>query len=268
MDGFTTELERARQAGVSPHENLPFMFEPKRRNGQAVLLIHGFCASPYEMRPIGELLCNCGYLVLGVRLEGHGSNPDDLRNRSWQEWLESVERGFSILEKAGLPISLIGQSTGALLGLSLSHRKKIERMILLSPFLKLRHPLSGIAGLLKHLIPFQHRQLPTPQSLHYYERRPLAGIEQVGLLRDEIVPLLSEIDVPTLVLSAAGDQTVAVETGNNLYEKLGSPHKEFHLFSSAVPHVLSTDENPQFDETCRFIEEFLAKTEQPQETDS
>jgi carboxylesterase len=261
MMGFAAELERARGEGVTHPENLPFLFEPKRPNGKALLLVHGFGASPYEMRLIGDLLCTRGYLILGARLAGHGTNPEDLRRCQWQDWFDSVERCYTILQESGLPISLIGQSTGALLSLLLAHQRKVERLILLSPFLKLKHPLASVTGLLKHLIPFQQRQLPHPERLHYYERRPLGGIEQIGQLRDKIVHILPQVKIPTLLLAAEGDQTVAKGTGFMLFEKLGSSDKEFHLFGPEVPHVLSTIENPEFDKTCHFIENFLLKND-------
>ncbi len=260
MTTFTREVERAQQAGVTHPENLPFLFEPQQTNGHSVLLVHGFGASPYEMRPVGESLCQSGYLTLGARLEGHGTSPEDLVNCRWQDWLASIMRSYEILEERGLPIALIGQSTGALLSLVLADRQKISRQILLSPLLKLRHPLAGLAGWLKYLIPFQQRQLANPQCHHYYERRPLAGIEQIGLLRDEVEPILARLVVPTLLLAAAGDRTVAPGSGRELFLKLGSRSKKFHRFGAEVPHVLSTDENPRFDETCRLIEDFLAVT--------
>jgi len=259
MTGFTTELARAKREGVTHPENLPFLFEPQKPNGKALLLIHGFAASPYEMRPLGERLCSRGYLALGVRLAGHGTTPEDLRSCRWQDWFKSAERGYSILQGSDLPISLIGQSTGSLLALALTQQKDLESLVLLSPFLKLRHPLAEYIGLLKYLFPFQKRQLPHPENLHYYERRPLAGIAQILRLRDKITPLLSQLEAPTLVLSAAGDQTVASGSGLKLFKKLGGSHKEFHLFGPDVPHVLSTKENPEWSSACRMIEDFLAK---------
>ncbi len=261
MTGLTAELEQAKQDGVSHPENLPFLFKPKQPNGKAVLLIHGFSASPYEMRPLGNLLCAQGYLALGVRLAGHGTSPEDLRICRWQDWFNSVERCYSNLQEAGLPISVVGQSTGALLALALVQHREVERLVLLSPFLKLGHPLARFVGLIKHFIPFQYRQLPQPQPQHYYERRPLASIEQIGKLRNEVEPGLSRIRVPTLVLAAEGDRTVACGTGQALFERLVSPHKEFHLFGHEVPHVLSTSENPKFAETYDLIEGFLSNQE-------
>lgn len=261
MDGIAEEIQRARQAGVTHPGNLPFLLEPENPNGQAVLLIHGFCASPYEMRPVAEYLCAQGFLTLGVRLAGHGSTPEDLRNRSWRGWLLSLERGYKILETSGNPVSLVAQSTGALLGLTFSREKIFAKAVLLSPFLQLRHPLAKYAGILKHIIPFQQRQLNEPYRHHYYERRPLAGVEQIGRLLKELKPSLKEITTPTLILAAAGDQTVAPGTAQSLFHQLGGTKNEFHLYGSEVPHVLSTPENPCLADCLQRISMFLSEKE-------
>ncbi|WP_020677187.1 alpha/beta hydrolase [Geopsychrobacter electrodiphilus] len=254
---FTSELERAQHEGVGHRENLPFLFEPDKTNGKALLLIHGFSGTPYEMRALGEFLCARGYVTLGVRLDGHGTTPEDLSRYRWQDWLQTLERGYAILQKTGMPISLVGQSTGALLGLALSRHKPLSRLVLLSPFLSLKHPLARFSRFLKYLIPFQQRTLPPLQQLHYYERRPLAGIEQILRLRNELKPTLKRIMLPTLILAAEGDQTVARDSALTLFHLLGSPQKEFHLFGPQSPHVLSTDENPEFEAVYAMTAAFL-----------
>ena len=45
---------------------------------KGILLIHGFPASPAEMKPLGESLHDHGHTVYGVRLKGHGTSPYDM----------------------------------------------------------------------------------------------------------------------------------------------------------------------------------------------
>ena len=62
----------------------PYFLKPKQPNGCGVLLVHGFLASPAEVRGFGERLVSEGYTVIGVRLKGHGTSPWDLRSTSWK----------------------------------------------------------------------------------------------------------------------------------------------------------------------------------------
>ncbi len=257
MYSFAAELRRAEEEGTFPAENLPFLLEPQQANGKAVLLIHGFSASPQEMRPLGSRLCELGYLTLGIRLAGHGTSPEELRRYQWQDWYRSVLRGYEILHATGLPVDMVAQSTGALLGLELAANKPLHRAALLSPFLKLYHPLGRFAGWLKHLIPYQQRDVAAGQSRYHYARRPLSGIEQILLLARHVEPRLPRIKTPTLVLTAQEDRTVDSESGHLLFTRLGSSEKKFHRFGPPAPHDLSSDENPFFDETFARIRDFL-----------
>ena len=176
MIAFEQELHSAKQAGVSHPENLPFLLQPQIPNGQSALLVHGFCASPREMRSLGEQLCHHGFTVLGVRLPGHGTSPADLAIRRAEEWLTAVEHGYQILKHLKLPICAVGLSTGALLLLQLARLQPLTKLVLLSPFLKLKHPLANFAGLLSYLTPYQKRQLPAAEQPFYYQYRPLKGV--------------------------------------------------------------------------------------------
>lgn len=250
-------LEEAEAAGVDHEGNLPFLLSPRRANGRAALLIHGFSASPYEMRPLAEHLAEQGYLALGVRLAGHGTRPEDLQKCRWQDWYMSAYRAYELLSEANLPVDLVAQSTGALIGLELSLRKTFRRAALLSPFLRLHHPLGHFAGWLKHLIPFQERTLSNAEVDFYYQRRPLAAVEQIVALAEHLKPQLPLITLPTLVLSAEADLTVSSPSGRRLYALLGSPEKSFCRFGPPANHNLSDSANPVFSEVRDKVQSFL-----------
>jgi len=60
----------------------PFFFEG---GPTGCLLIHGFSSSPPEMRLMGEYLAGKGLTVLGVRLAGHGTSPEDMATTAWRD---------------------------------------------------------------------------------------------------------------------------------------------------------------------------------------
>jgi len=63
--------------------------------------------------------------------------------------------------------------------------------------------------------------------------------------------------VPTIVLSAQGDQTIAHKSAWELYRLLGSKAKSFHQYGPNVPHVLTTADNPHLEDTLARISGFL-----------
>jgi carboxylesterase len=258
MQSIDREIDLARSAGVSHPDNYPFLITPANPNHQGVLLVHGFSSSPREMRALAEHLADLNFTVMGVRLPGHGTTPEDLAGRRLKEWRATLERAYQLLRQKELQVSAVGLSTGALLVLQLSLVHQLGRLVLLSPYLQLKHPLAPLAGVLSHIIPFWHHRIKSSDRPFYYQRRPLKGIAQINRLRWQIKKQLPRISTPTLVLAAEGDQTIRPGTAEQLFERLGSPAKEYYCYGTDVPHVLTAAENPRQQDVFQRTANFLA----------
>jgi carboxylesterase len=257
------EVEQSRREGVGNDGNLPFLLQPDGAARAGVLLVHGFTASPWEMRSFGAALAAEGYLALGVRLPGHGTTPEDLVHRRYEEWLAAVARGYDLLAERGLRCYGVGMSTGALLLLALSASRQLQGMVLLAPFLTMRHTLAPVTVLLRFFRRFQHRDIEESLADYYYDRRPVNGIYQLNRLTRKIRSILPAVNDPALVVSSMGDETVRPESAHELFRRLGSRHKEYHCFGPEVPHILTTPENPRWQETLRLTLDFLTGLEPP-----
>ncbi len=122
-DYLLKERQLALAEGVGAAENLPFFLAPDGA-GAAVLLVHGFSATPWEMRSLAEHLCARGYACLAVRLPGHGTTPEDLAKRRWEEWLACAADGYDHLAGRFARVYAAGLSTGALLLLALARVRR------------------------------------------------------------------------------------------------------------------------------------------------
>ncbi|MCK5826299.1 MAG: alpha/beta fold hydrolase [Desulfuromusa sp.] len=257
MQWFEQEKKLAHDEGVSHPDNFPFFLVPEDPNGQALLLIHGFSAAPREMLSLGKFLQKNNFTVYGTRLPGHGTQPEDLLNRKAEEWQETVSRGYQSLLKMDLNVSVAGSSTGALLALTLALEQQPDKLILLSPFLRLKHILAPFAGLLSYLISYQDKTIPEAESPFYYQRRPLKGIAQINRLCKQLHGHLGEITTPSLILTSTGDATIAAGTAAVIFHQLGSSNKKLHRYGDEVPHVLTTSENPLRDDVFQRCISFL-----------
>ncbi len=260
MEWFEQEVKKAHNQGVSHSGNLPYFLSPKNSNGQAVLLIHGFGASPWEMRPLGDHLQQNNFTVFGARLPGHGTTPADLATRSAKEWLATVEQNYQSLIKMDYTVTIAGLSTGALLTLKLALQHQPNKIILLSPFLKLQHQLAPFAQLLSYIIPYQNKTIPFAEQPFYYQQRPLKGIAQINGLCKQLSNKLSTIQTPCLTLASTGDATIAKGTANKVHTQLGSNHKQFYQYGDNVPHVLTSDQNPCQQDVLRRCIDFITTT--------
>ncbi|MCM2265671.1 MAG: alpha/beta fold hydrolase [Desulfuromonadales bacterium] len=259
MELLTEERERSRQAGVR-EDDLPFVSAPAGATA-AVLLVHGFSATPWEMRPLAAELGARGFACLAVRLPGHGTTPEDLAARRWEEWLGAVIHGHDLLASRFSRIYGAGLSTGTLLLLALARQRRPAGLVLLSPYLRLRHRLAPYAGWLRYLKPYQERPLSENEANHYYQRRPLAGVHQINRLLRDLAPRLAEITLPVLAIHGEGDQTIDIDSGRILVERLGGSVKVYERLGPEAPHVLTGAGNPLREAVFDLIGKFLGELE-------
>jgi carboxylesterase len=258
--GVISLRQQARDEGVRNPDNLPFMLCPTNAK-QAVLLVHGFTASPWEMRLFAEHLSGQGIASLAVRLAGHGTTPEDLAQKSWEDWFNGVEDGYRILNKEFSAISLAGMSTGCLLSLALATGQTIDNLILFSPYLRVQHKLAPYAGWLRWLRPYHVLDKDTTDP-HYYNRRPVSGIHQINRLIEHVKKSLGRIHYPVLAFNGEGDETVDINSGEELVKRLGSKEKVYKRYGPNVPHVLTREENPRREEMFTLAGQFLSVREE------
>ena len=98
-----------------------------------VLLLHGLCGTPAEMRFVAMGLARAGYTVHAPQLAGHG---DDNSGR-WQDWYLSARAALTEIRKECDTVIVGGLCMGAILGLHLAARNpgKVQGVSLFSPTL-------------------------------------------------------------------------------------------------------------------------------------
>ena len=99
---------------------MPFLLKGRSRH-TGIVLSHGYMAAPLEVRELAEYLNGLGFWVYVPRLKGHGTSPEDLATRSFQDWRASVDRGYAIISSICKNVVAGGFSTGAGLALACPH---------------------------------------------------------------------------------------------------------------------------------------------------
>jgi len=244
--------------GVNDAGNLPFMLYPDGAK-TAVLLVHGFTGTPWEMRLLAEELAAANIASYAIRLPGHGTTVEDLATRSWEEWQATVSKSYQVLCRDFTSVFAAGMSTGCLLLLGLAAKNPLRGLILFSPYLRVQHRLAAYAGWLRWIRPYHGRKENKDLARRYYARRPLEGIHQINQLIHKIKKQLPMVSCPVLAFNGEGDQTVEIASGRQLMLELGSLVKIHAVFGPEVPHVLTREENPHrmamFSQSIDFIQE-------------
>lgn len=256
MKAFEQLRDDALRRGVAREENLPFFLRGDGSGRTGVLLVHGFTATPHEMRRLGDRLAADGHAVLAILLPGHGTKEEDLLPVTRHDWLQAVQDAYVLLGSEVREVSAVGISTGALLLTQLAARSNLRSLVAISPYLSFANRFAPLAGLLAPFHRFQKRELLPEERPFYYARRPLRGIAELNRLRKEVSALLPLVDCPLLVLSGEGDEVVAPGSSEKFFSRFGGANRRMVVFGPAAPHVLLGD-HPQKEEVYRDICRFL-----------
>jgi carboxylesterase len=240
----------------------PFFF-PGNRTG--CLLVHGFTGAPKEMRWMGEYLADKGFSVLGVRLAGHATRPEDMSRSNWTDWTVSVEDGFNLLRGAADRIHIIGLSMGGVLSLLMSTRLDVKSVTAIStPYKLVDDWRLNYIDLLSKFVPYLPKSNEPPgtgwfdqnawQDHVSYPKNPVRSIGQLNRLLAEMRAALPEISVPVLLMHSRDDDYVLPENMEHVYSALGASDKT-KLYLTGSGHVVTRDaaRNEAFDAAYQFI---------------
>jgi carboxylesterase len=102
-----------------------------------VLLIHGLCGTPAEMRFVATGIARAGYTVHCPTLAGHGGTRADIVASTWQDWYRSAEAALDELRKECDTVIVGGLCLGSIIALHLAanNPQKIQGIALFSPTL-------------------------------------------------------------------------------------------------------------------------------------
>jgi esterase/lipase len=226
------------QTGFTAGKNKPF------RRG--VLLTHGLTDSPYFMRHLARLFQDNGFRVMAILLPGHGTQPGDLLDIRWQEWVATLAYGVEQLNSEVDEIYLAGYSLGGALSVyhSLSD-SRVRGLFLFSPAFRIS-PKAALANwhkLYSWLIPSAKWLTICPDTdLYKYESVPKQAVAQTWALTRELNAKSQHrrCDLPVFIAASAEDTTV--DTAATLQFMRHASHPASHLLLySAGANATPTD---------------------------
>ena len=231
------------------------------------LLVHGFTGAPKEMHWLGEYLAGQGHTVLGVRLAGHATRPEDMLRISWQDWVASVEDGWNLLCNAicctdspePVRLFVMGLSMGGLLSLLLASQPFAERyplagvVAMSTPFALRNDPRLSQIELLSHIQPSVPKGPPDwrdPQAGIDHVDYPYYPTRAIAQLRDLVVEMraaLPLVTIPVLLMHSRQDTTgkdFDPDSMQKIYDHLSSRDKQM-LWIEGSGHVITRDAQRQ-----------------------
>lgn len=186
--------------------------------------VHGFTASPEEMRWLGEHLNARGLTIYAPRLAGHGTDPDMMRRQHWLDWYESVLDGIALLRARCRTVYAAGLSMGGLLSLRVAAAGLVEGGVIMAAPLYLSSNMIRLTPALKYVRRYRkperdgldarvrdaQRQMGRDDygRVAYDHATPVASAAQLHALMGEVRRHLPDITVPLLLIYSRSDPTV------------------------------------------------------------
>ncbi len=228
-------------------------------NEVGVLVSHGFTGTTQSMRYLGTQISKLGYTVYGPRLTGHGTDPEDMEQASYKDWINDVERGLERLQKTCSKIFVVGLSMGGTLTLYLAQKypnlagiipinAAIHMPELKTTYDQLKNSgtrfVEGIGSDIKK----------SGVTELAYPKTPVKSMGDIIALMDQVRKDLTKVTVPTLIISSIVDNVVPPENSKEIYYSILSEDKSI-IFLKNSYHVATLDNDKELiaKECARFI---------------
>ncbi len=267
----------------------PFVLRAADEEPRAVLLVHGFTGSPYELHLLGQHLHGRGLHCAAPLLAGHHASLEALRKTRWPDWLASAEAALHelwqlVAKNTGRPrLSVIGLSMGGLLALELGRRYPAVPApaskdkpaisvlgVLAAPLFlppaqtRAIRRLSRLPGLKRLAIPklfgadLRERNRPRPPLRP--RGMPLQCLDSLLDLMVEVRSHLGEVRQPALLSHGVQDHTAPFASMAAIAAGLATPPEALRCL--ALPrsyHLVPLDVEREllFDEVAAHLHRFL-----------
>lgn len=215
-------------------------------NETGVLVLHGFTGSPMSVRYLGEgLHKKFGFSVVGPRLPGHGTSPDDIEKTNYLDWLGAAEDELEKLSQRKKKVFVVGLSMGGTLTLNLASRfhDKISGIATIAAS-------AGILGtefsdLLSApapaRMPGMDVDVKDPQATAIsYAEVPMSSMRDLSVLALVTRNLIDRITCPTMVVHPREDHTVPPENALEIIKAIKSDDLRLLWLNNSY-HVATID---------------------------
>lgn len=234
--------------------NRSFVLEPDGAPRGAVVMLHGLTDSPYSMRAIGKTYRDNGFVVIAIRLPGHGTVPSGLTAAHWEDWTQATRLAVREARRRvgpSLPLHVVGYSNGgalatqyALDALADPQLSRPDRVVLVSPMIGITAfaRFAGVFGWPALFPAFANAAwlgVVTEYNPFKYNSFPINGARQSSLLSRELQARIADAVQsgriaempPVLTFQSVVDFTVSTQAVvDSLYAALPANGSELVLF--------------------------------------
>jgi carboxylesterase len=234
-------------------------------NEVGCVVSHGFTGTTQGMRFLGEYLAQeGGFTVIGPRLTGHGTAPEDMAQSTAEEWVRDIEQAMQTLQQRCSKLFITGLSMGGTLTLYMAamYPNVFAGAIPINGAIFLNSPdMAGLAFMPSppETVPGVGSDIKKPGETELvYPVVPVPTIRQIYALMGVTRELLPRVTCPTLIFQSREDHVVLPANAPYILDNIGAEEKRLVWLENSY-HVATLDNDKEFiaAETVSFIRQQL-----------
>ena len=236
-------LSSAQQARLLP-EAAPLAKQPSNPTDTAVICIHGFTGTPYEMAPAVDALSQRGIAAYAPLLPGHGYRDSTEQVQAFAKLtvdglLSAVRQEIAQAKQHHRHVGMLGFSMGGAIALIMAAEGDLDRYAVIAPALRLPRKAELLIPLLSWLpftldaSPEEPFYLPGYSFHHSYALRTLWTIGRRARKQ------LAQIQCPILGIHSQNDPVVPPVVLSLMQQRIPCPIKTAYFNNSG--HVMLLD---------------------------
>ncbi|MEA4811841.1 MAG: alpha/beta fold hydrolase [Anaerolineaceae bacterium] len=205
-----------------------------------IVLLHGFTASPLEVKPLALALHEHGYTVSAPLLPGHGTHPDDLNKTHYTEWIETAQEAIQALKAKCQRVFIGGESMGGLIALRIAELDlELAGVMIYAPALKAFHLWA--TPFAKYFVKYLAKSTDDNNLIWSgYGVYPLRAGHEMLKLQRITQKELAKIAQPLLLVTTEKDTMVPQYVSQTIMNTIRSNQKE-HLTLKESSHCILID---------------------------
>ncbi len=231
--------------------------QSKAKTPLSIVYVHGFSASPYEVRPLVDIIAQrLDANLFYTRLTGHGRTGDAMAEASIRAWADDMAEALEIGRRIGEEVILIGTSTGGTLNTWAATRPELIQgvagIVNISPNFGINAFGARLLTMpwsrqIAELVLGKRRSFEPQNDLHAhawtYEYPTVALLPMAELVRLTSRGAIDAIRVPALFVYSPKDTVVRADITASLVERWGADTEVALINDSDDPdnHVIAGD---------------------------
>ncbi len=207
-----------------------------------VLCLHGMGGTGATMWPIVAACIDANFTTLAPTLPGHGTDPADLVDVTWADWLEAA--------RAWEADVVIGQSMGACLALQLATEQRCRAVVCINPVIADPDALDGLEWRRDGGQAWVDVAASTVEEIAY-ERLPIGALIT---MTEGIAGIdLPAVTQPVLLVTSVNDDVVDPASSDVVAAALGGDVQRLRLRHSGHVATLDSERHLLQQAIVRFV---------------